>query len=391
MAPAMAEPVGAPFWEERHERIYRQARSLSTSKLEAVEDGAETDLHGAARESIRLLAKARLLRLVVPKAMGGASDPVEVCSILAAREGIAYGSGLADAMFALQGLGAFPLTLAGTPDQQKAWLPKVAKGEAIAGFAVTEPHAGSDVAAMTTRATKTPRGWRLDGAKTFISNAGLADYYALFAKTDPKAGSKGVSCFLVPGTARGLRAEPMRLLATHPIGTLALKDVRLPREALVGNEGDGLKLAYGTLDRMRPSVAAAACGFARRALDEAIARAKSRKQFGRPIGENQGLRWRLADAATDLDAARLLVHRAGWKKDQGADRITVEAAQAKLFATEAAQRIVDLALQVHGGSGTMHGAIVERLYREVRALRIYEGTSEILREIIGRALLPAPS
>ncbi|HLE47082.1 MAG TPA: acyl-CoA dehydrogenase family protein [Candidatus Thermoplasmatota archaeon] len=384
----MAEPVGAPFWEERHEKIYRQARSLAVSKLETLEETAEKDLHGAARESIRLMAKARLLRLVVPKSMGGASEPIEIRSILAAREGIAYGSGLADALLALQGLGGFPLTLGGSPQQQKTWLPRIAKGEAIAGFAVTEPNAGSDVAAMTTRATKTPRGWQLDGTKTFISNAGLADYYTVFAKTDPKAGSKGVSCFLVPGTARGLKTEPLRLLASHPIGTLRFKNVRLPRDALVGAEGDGLKLAYGTLDRMRPSVAAAACGFARRALDEALARARSRKQFGKPIGENQGLRWRLADAATELEAARLLVHKAAWKKDMGAERITVEAAQAKLFATETAQRVVDFALQVHGGSGTVHGAIVERLYREVRALRIYEGTSEILREIIGRAIFP---
>lgn len=383
-------PRGAPFWEERHQRTHAAAHKVSTQRLEALEETADHDLAGSARKSIRALAHAGLLKHVVPKRYGGTADVPEIRSIQAAREGVAYGSGLADALLALQGLGAFPLTLAGTPEQQKEWLPRVASGNAVAAFAVTEPESGSDVASMTTRARKTAGGWVLNGTKTFISNAGIADYYALFAKTEPEAGGRGISCFLIPSGSRGLAVEPLQLLATHPIGTLRLRDVRVASDALVGTAGDGLKIAYSTLDRMRPTVAAAACGFAQRALDEALDRARSRVQFGRPIGENQGLRWRLAEAATDLEAARLLTYRAGWRKDLGAERITLEAAQAKLFATEAAQRIVDLALQVHGGSGTIRGSLPERLYREVRALRIYEGTSEVLRDIIGRALFPEP-
>lgn len=348
---------------------------------------AEHDLDPAARSAVRLLAREGFLKVLVPRALGGAHETVEVRSIAAIREGLAYGSGLADAMLALQGLGSLPLTFAGTPEQRKEWLPRVVSGRAIAAFAVTEPEAGSDVASMTTRARAVRRGWELSGTKTFISNAGIADYYTVFAKTDPSAGSKGIGCFVLPKESRGLKTQPLRLLASHPVGTLRLSKVRLPSEALVGGAGDGLRLAFMTLDVMRPTVAAAACGFAQRALDEAVARARSRKQFGQTIGEHQGLRWRLADAATELEAARLLVRRAAWLKDHGQERITTEAAQAKLFATEAAQRIVDLSLQVHGGSGTIAGSIVERLYREVRALRIYEGTSEILREVIGRGLL----
>jgi len=340
-----------------------------------------------ARAAVRQLAAAGLLKHLVPREFGGAAKGVETTSIAAAREGVAYGSGLADAMLALQGLGSMALTLAGTDEQKKEWLPKVARGRAIAAFAVTEPNAGSDVASMTSTAHRTRRGFELRGTKSFISNAGIADFYALFAKTDVAAGHKGISCFIVPAGARGLRVKPLRLMSPHPIGELTLKGVKVPEEAVVGTGGDGFYLVMRVLDVMRPTVAAAACGFAWRALDEMKKRMKERKQFGRIIGDNQGLRWRLAEAATDLEAARLLTYRAASLKDAGHDRVTLESAQAKLFATEAAQRIVDLALQVHGGAGTLSGSVVERLYREVRALRIYEGTSEILRDVVARELL----
>lgn len=376
-----------PFLEPRHERLRTRCRRFSLRELEPLERRAERRLEAAARDSVRRMAEEGLFRCVVPKRYGGASKDVETRSIVVAREGIAYGSGLADALLALQGLGSLPITIAGSDDQRREWLPKVAKGRAIAAFAVTEPEAGSDVSSMTTRARKTHRGWEISGTKTFISNAGIADYYTLFAKTDADAGHKGITAFLVPSDARGISVKPLRLLAPHPIGTVQFKRVRLPIHATVGAAGEGFKLALQTLDQMRPTVAAAACGMAERALDEALERARTRQQFGEPIGQHQGLRWKLAEAATDLQAARLLTRRAAWLKDKGQERVTLESAQAKLFATEAAQRIVDLAVQVHGGAGVVAGSVVERLYREVRALRIYEGTSEILRDVIGKAVL----
>ncbi|MCA1813010.1 MAG: acyl-CoA dehydrogenase family protein [Halobacteriales archaeon] len=381
---------GAPFLERRHDELRAKARAVSLARLEPLEARAEHDLAGASRDAVRILAEEGILRCVVPEAHGGASKEVEARNVVAAREGIAYGSGLADALLALQGLGSLPITLAGSDEQRKAWLPKVASGNAIAGFAVTEPEAGSDIGSMTTRAMRTDEGgWELTGTKTFISNAGIADFYVLFAKTDPAAGTKGITAFLVPGEARGLATEPLKLMAAHPVGTLTLDRVALPVGSVIGTEGKGYALALQTLDRMRPTVAAAACGMAGRALDEALTRARTRKQFGQPIGQNQGLRWKLAEAATDLHAARLLTYRAAWLKDRGEERITLEGAEAKLFATEAAQRIVDLAMQVHGGSGQVAGSVVERLYREVRALRIYEGTSEVLRDIIGKSVMGA--
>lgn len=375
------------FLEPRHVELRERARRLAVHDLEALDALAEDDVAAASRDAAKRLADAGLFRVVVPGQHGGDAPDVEVRAVLAAREGVAYGSGLADALLALQGLGSLPIALAGTDAQAREWLPKVATGRAIAAFAMTEPAAGSDAAAMTTRARPTDDGWAISGVKTFISNAGLADFYVVFAKTHPDAGAKGISAFLVPADARGLAVEPLRAMAPHPLGTVLLGDVHVPRDALLGEAGRGYGLALATLDRMRPSVAAAACGFACRALDEAARHARSRRQFGAPVGENQGLRWGFADAATDLEAARLLAYRAAWRKDLGQARITVESAQAKLFATEAAQRIVDFALQVHGGAGTMRGAVVERLYREVRALRIYEGTSEILRDVVGRAVL----
>lgn len=390
----MTPPLSALDPATEYSSLRTRARDVAVKTLEHFDLKAEDDLESAARSCIQVLAKEGFLRYVAPKDQGGELPAVSARAIVAAREGIAYGSGLADAMLALQALGSLPITLAGTDKQKKDLLPQVVTGKTITAFAVTEPAAGSDVASMTTRATPTKDGWQLDGSKTFISNAGLADRYTVFAKTDPEQGRKGISCFLVPADAKGLRAKPIKLMASHPVGTLQFEKVRLGSDAIVGKPGEGFRLALATLDIMRPTVAAAACGFAERALDEAMARGLSRRQFGQPILDNQGLRWKIAEAATDLEAARLLVERAARLTDAGQSRVTLESAQAKLFATEAAQRIVDLALQIHGGSGVVHGSIVERLYREVRALRIYEGTSEILRDVIGRALVerarPAP-
>ena len=376
------------FLEPRHEKLRDGARAFALAKLEPLEDEAERDVAKASRKAVALMGGEGIFRSVVPKAHGGASENVEVRAVVAAREGVAYGSPLGDALLALQGLGSLPIELAGTTAQKRAWLSKVAEGRAIAAFALTEPNAGSDPAAMTTLAKKSNDGYVLSGTKTFISNAGICDYYCLFAKTDASAGHRGITAFLVHADARGVESEPLKLLANHPIGTVRLDSVRVPLEATLGAEGEGFRLALRTLDRMRPTVAAAACGMAARALDEAVRRASSREQFGKPIAANQGLRWMLAQAATDLQAARLLTYRAAWLADNGQERITVESAQAKLFATEMAQRAVDLALQVHGGSGTIAGSVVERLYREVRALRIYEGTSEVLRDTIAKSLFP---
>ncbi len=387
MGPSAAP--GAPFLSDAHERLRASVCELATQQLEPLEDKAENggDLHALSRRSVKEMAKAGLLQHTVPSAYGGASDALQVRSLVAIREGLAYGSGLADALYALQGLGSLPLTIQGSETQRETWLPKVAKGEAIAGFAMTEPDVGSDAANLQTRAESTGDGWRLTGTKTLISNADLADFYSLFARTDPEAGHRGITCFLVPADAKGLTTKPLTPMAAHPLGELHLDGVELPTEAVVGEAGRGYHLALATLDRMRSTVAAAACGFAWRALDEAVARARSREQFGQRIGDFQGLRWRLGDAATRLAAARLLTYQAAWKKDQGAKRVTMESAQAKLFATEAAQEIADLAVQVHGGQGVLRGQVVERLYRDVRSLRIYEGTSEVLRDVVGGAVV----
>jgi acyl-CoA dehydrogenase len=240
---------------------------------------------------------------------------------------------------------------------------------------------------MATRAKARGKAWVLTGTKAYISNAGVADFYCVFGKTDPSAGHRGISCFLMPADARGLKVKPLRMLANVPIGTLEMKGVKLPADAMVGAPGTGFYTAMRTLDTLRPTVASAACGVAARALDEAVKRAKARKAFGKAIAEQQGIRWKLANAATDLEAARLLTYRAAWLKDRGQERITVEAAMAKWFASEAAWRIVDMAVQVHGASGLEHDSATANMYREIRALRVYEGTSEILSDVVGSKVI----
>jgi len=309
-----------------------------------------------------------------------------VRSLCLTRERLCYRSGLADLMFAMQGLGSYAITLAGTDELKQKYLPKVASGEFIAAFAITEPNAGSDTGSMQTTATKDGDDYIINGAKRFISNAGIADFYTLFAKTDPTAGNKGVSAFVLDANTPGLTIKKLKLISAHPIGELEFNNCRISSSQMLGLPGEGFKLAMRTLDTFRASVGAMALGMGTRALDEAINYARKRILFNKPLTEFQAIQFKLAEMATELDAARLLVYRAAWLKDQG-QVITRQAAMAKLFATESAQRAIDEAIQIHGGSGLIHGAITERLYREIRATRIYEGTSEIQKIVIANQLL----
>lgn len=325
--------------------------------------------------------------------MGGAGlyGPIrsgDLRGMCLAREAIAAASPLADAVYALQGLSITPLLLAGNPHMLDAWCNAALGGAAMGAFALTEEQAGSDVAALSTRARRDGEGYVLDGRKTYISNAGIADFYVVFASTDPEAGRRGISCFVVGAATPGLHFTGAQVLSSpHPLGEIELRDCRVPAIARLGEEGEGFKLGMRTLDRLRTTVAAAACGMATRALHEALAHARGRQQFGRPLAEFQLVQQKLARMATDLDAARLLTYRAAQAADAGQDRVTREAAMAKLFATEAAQRIVDDAVQILGGAGVLADGIVDRLYRSVRALRIYEGTSEIQHLVIAAQML----
>ena len=332
-----------------------------------------------ARALLRLMGDAGLYR---PIAAG------DLRALCVTREKVAAASPLADAVVALQALGGTPFVLTGTEAQRSRWLEPIIAGDVMTAFAMTEPEAGSDVAAMATRARREGSGWVLDGQKHLISNAGIADLYLVFAVTTEGAGSRGISLFIVPGDAEGLVFEgPQVLAAPHPLGRIRLAHCRVPDEALLGERDGGFKLGMMTLDRVRPSVGAAACGMATRALVDTLQHASTRKQFGEPLASFQLVREKIGRMATELEAARLLVYRAAWEKDHGEPRITLEAAMAKSFATEAAQHIIDEAIQIAGGRGVLIGHSVERLYRAVRALRIYEGATEIQRLIIAGELL----
>jgi acyl-CoA dehydrogenase len=329
-------------------------------------------------------------------AMGAAGvfqpiDALDLRGCCLAREALGETSPLADAVFALQGLSMTPLLLAGSDEQRERWLPDALAGRAMGAFAITEPGAGSDVASMTTRARRDGDDYVLDGHKWFISNAGIADFYVAFASTEPEAGSRGITAFLVPADTPGLeftRAQVMS--APHPLGEITFTDCRIPGSARIGAEGRGFMIGMATLDQLRPTVGAAACGMARRAIDEALRHAIDREQFGQPLSDFQIIQDKFGRMAIDLMAARLLVYRAAWEKDQGADRITIEAAMAKARATESAQRIIDDAIQILGGRGVMKDHPLDRLYRSVRSLRIYEGTTEIQHVIIaGRMVAEA--
>ena len=375
------------FLDEDLRTLRARARAFAASEIEplaAKEDGSDA----AAVECMRRLAGSGLLRQVVPEAFGGARPEVSFRALCVVREELAASYGLADILFAMQGLGSYAVTLAGEESLKRRLLPAVASGGAIAAIAITETEAGSDAGAVACSARRLPGEYILEGTKTLITNAGVADFYTLLARTGPAPGARGLTAFLVekeaPGFSVGRRQE---VIAPHPIGELTLRECRIPAAHRLGGEGEGFRLMMRVLDGFRPTVGAAAVGIARRALLEALSRAKARKQFGKPIAEFQGVQFPLAESGVELDAARLLVHRAAALLDGGTPRVTKESAAAKLFATEAAQRIVDRAVQIHGGLGVLRGSVVERLYREVRALRIYEGTSEILKGVLAGRLL----
>jgi acyl-CoA dehydrogenase len=375
-----------PFLDQDHELLRDRIRSWSKKNLAA--QGEESDVEAAARHLIEHLSEEGFISYVAPKKFGGAREQVQARDLCVIREDLAWGSALADAMFAVQALGSYPIVLAGSEAQKIRYLPALARGKSIAAFALTEPEAGSDVSSLQTGAVKTNGGYRLTGIKHFISNAGIADVYTVFASTDPDKKGKGISAFVVEAGAPGLRVkERTRLLSPHPIGALAFEECTVSASQRLGEEGEGLKIALTTLDMLRCTVGAAAVGLARRALDEAVGYSRNRRQFGHSLAEFQATQLKLADMATELEASRLLVYQAAWANDQGAADLPLKSSMAKLFATEAAQRIVDQALQIHGGIGVVSGHPVERLYRDVRALRIYEGTSEIQKLIIAKNIL----
>jgi alkylation response protein AidB-like acyl-CoA dehydrogenase len=359
----------------------REVAPLAHPEADGVDD--------ACRALVRKLAEGDWLRLSVPAPYGGAMDRLDVRSLCIARETLAYAGGLADFAFAMQGLGSGPISLFGTDAQKRRWLPSVAAGETIAAFAISEADAGSDVGAMRTTATRLGRGFVIDGAKTWISNAGIADRYVVFARY-PEAGERGFVALVVDADNPGLRVtERIGVTAPHPLGTVVFEGCHVRADALLGEAGGGMKVALGTLDVFRSTVGAAALGFARRALDEAVAWSGGRRVFGQPLAEHQLTRVALAEMAVDVDAAALLVYRAAWTRDAGAARITREAAMAKLYATEAAQRVVDRAIQLQGARGVVRDSVLETLYRDVRALRIYEGTSEVQKLVIAGQVLSA--
>lgn len=314
-------------------------------------------------------------------------ERLDVRTLCLSREILARYDGLADFAFAMQGLGMGAVSLFGTP-AQRDWLARTRSGAAIAAFALTEPGSGSDVANTATTATRVPGGFSLTGEKTYISNGGIADVYVIFARTGEAPGARGLSAFLMPADTPGLEVvERIDVMAPHPLAHLRLTGVELPESALIGRAGEGFKIAMSVLDVFRSTVGAAALGFARRALDEALARVQSRRIGGEALANLQMVQGHLADMALEIDAAALLIYRAAWTKDMGAPRVSREAAMAKLYATEAAQRVIDAAVQLHGGDGVRHGFAVERLYREIRALRIYEGASDVQRVVIARSVL----
>jgi alkylation response protein AidB-like acyl-CoA dehydrogenase len=376
-----------PFLETRHRDL---AITLDAWATENIEQDHGTDVDATCRALVKQLGEAGWLRYAISSA-GETIDTRAICLI---RETLARHSGLADFAFAMQGLGSGAITLFGSDANREQYLPKVARGEAIAAFALSEPDAGSDVAALQCAARFDGGDYVLDGEKTWISNGGIADFYVVFARTgegdDPgvdRRGARGISAFIVDAGVPGFEiAERIDTIAPHPLARLRFTNCRVPAANRLGAAGQGFKVAMATLDIFRTSVAAAAVGFARRALDEAMARAASRKMFGKTLADFQLTQAKLAQMATGIDAAALLTYRAAWQRDQG-QRVTREAAMAKLTATETAQQVVDAALQMFGGLGVVSGQPVERLYREVRALRIYEGATEVQQLIIARELL----
>jgi acyl-CoA dehydrogenase len=383
---SLAETLSWPFFEEHHRGFARELERWADATLPAL---PHDDVDEACRARVAALGRAGFLKAVVPAEYGGSHARLDVRTLCIAREVLGFRDGLADFAFAMQGLGTGSISLYGTAELKRRYLPAVRDGRAIAAFALSEPEAGSDVAAMETAAT--PDGnahMRIDGVKTWISNGGIADHYVVFVRSGEGAGAKGLSAFMVDADTPGLSVtQRIDVIAPHPLATLQFDGVRVPVTNRLGAPGEGFKVAMATLDIFRATVGAAALGFARRALHETVERAATRKLFGAPLGELQMTQATIADSATEVDAAALLVYRAAWTKDKGAARVTREAAMAKMFATEAAQRVIDRAVQLHGGRGVTRGEKVEELYREIRALRIYEGATEVQKIVIARETL----
>jgi acyl-CoA dehydrogenase len=380
-----------PFFDASHRQLKCSLDMWTATHAERLTTHSD-DVNADCRALVAMLAEGGWLRYTVPSAYGGALERLDVRSLALLRETLGYHSGLADFAFAMQGLGSGAITLHGSETQKRRWLPQVASGAAIAAFALSERDAGSDVAALATVARRDGDSYVIQGEKTWISNGGIAGFYTVFARTGEDKGSRGLSAFIVPADAQGLKvAESIALIAPHPLARLELDDVRVPADALLGRPGGGFGVAMGTLDVFRTTVGAAALGFARRAQDLALARATQRELFGAPLAALQLTQSALADNAVAIDSTALLVYRAAWAKDRGQARVTREAAMAKLVATEEAQRVIDRSLQLHGALGVVRDHPIEVLYREIRALRIYEGASEVQKTIIARQELDRAS
>jgi acyl-CoA dehydrogenase len=384
-----------PFFDDHHRIFFDRLSHWCIDNAELLH--AETgDVSQDCRRLVRLLGDAGFLRNAVPPAY--ASEPEEevawrssqldVRTLCLTRQSLAYHAGLADFAFAMQGLGSGAIGLFGQASVKDAYLPGVGRGDLIAGFALSEKEAGSDVAAMAMTAEKVAGGWRLNGEKTWISNGPIADILTVFARSGEAPGARGISAFAFPTTTAGFSVvETIDVIAPHPLATIRFEDCFVPDDHLLGEAGQGFKIAMATLDMLRPTVGAAALGFARRATDEALSRATTRKLFGAPLSDLQLAQASLAEMALGNDASALLIYRAAWAKDQGQARITREAAMAKLYATDTAQETIDKAVQLFGGAGVVSGNMVERLYREIRALRIYEGASDVQKVVIARATI----
>ena len=376
-----------PFFEDKHRALALELENWAETELTEYSSTPE-DVDLACRELVLKLAEAGWLDYCVTKKYGGVNPSLDVRSLCLIRETLARFSGLADFVFAMQGLGSGTISLFGSAELKQKYLPDVRSGKKIAAFALTEPEAGSDAAALTTTAEQDDASFVLNGEKTLISNGGIADYYTVFAKTGEAPGTHGISAFVVDSDTAGLEInERIEVIAPHPLARIRFNQCRIPITQQIGVGGDGFKMAMATLDIFRSTVGAAALGFARHALDEALNRTKSRQMFGAPMSRLQLIQAKLGEMSLDIDASSLLIYRAAWTKDNGAERITKEAAMAKLFATEAAQRVIDEAVQIFGGSGVVSGFAVEQLYREIRALRIYEGASEVQKLIIASQTL----
>ena len=379
-----------PFFEARHRRLAARIETWARANLASETEPSEANLDSACRRVAAKLGQGGWLRYAVPKSFGGVFEGFDVRSLALIRATLARHFGLADFVFALQGLGSGAISLFGTEAQKKEYLPAVGSGKKIAAFALSEPKAGSDPASLVMKAVRRGDGYALTGQKTFVSNGGLADFYTVFARTGEGPKAKGISAFIVDADTQGLQVvERIPVISPHPLARLRFDNCRVPAAKLLGKPGEGFKVAMATLDVFRITVAAAALGFAKRALHEAGKRAKGRKIFGAPMADLQMIQAMIAEMALEVDAAELLVYRAAWRRDVKKERVTKEAAMAKLYATEAAQRVIDRAVQIWGGMGVVSGQAVEKLYREIRALRIYEGASEVQKIVIARQHLGA--